>query len=160
MTLTDDWDDIATKTIPITNHVRVPLITRVTGNLYMGGCLDETRLPSDFGLVIAAYQSEKYTLGENTRRFDYEMLDGPDVPAKEQLEHAARTVLTHMSASPDSKVLIHCQAGLNRSALITVYTMWTAGWSIASAIELLRLRRSEWVLYNNDFHDFLTGLDD
>jgi len=48
-------------------------------------------------------------------------------------------------------VLIRCQAGVNRSGLVIALTLMLAGYEPAAAIELIREQRSPAVLSNNDF---------
>jgi hypothetical protein len=53
------------------------------------------------------------------------------------------------------RVLIRCQAGLNRSGLLTALVLMLAGMDAAEAIRLIRSRRSEVALFNDDFVDWL-----
>jgi hypothetical protein len=53
------------------------------------------------------------------------------------------------------RVLIRCQAGLNRSGLIMALVLMRAGFDADSAIELIRERRSEYALFNRCFVDYL-----
>lgn len=55
------------------------------------------------------------------------------------------------------KTLIRCQAGLNRSGLVTALVLMLDGLSPEEAITLLREKRHEYALCNDDFVDFLTG---
>lgn len=57
------------------------------------------------------------------------------------------------------KVLIRCQAGMNRSGLVTALVLMRANYTAAEAIALLREQRSEVVLFNNHFVDYLVSLD-
>ena len=52
-------------------------------------------------------------------------------------------------------VLIRCQAGLNRSGLVTALVLLQAGYSPAEAIKLIREKRSSLALFNNDFVHWL-----
>lgn len=53
------------------------------------------------------------------------------------------------------RVLIRCQAGLNRSGLVTTLVLMLDGYDAAEAIRLIRDRRSPWALCNNAFVDWL-----
>jgi len=53
------------------------------------------------------------------------------------------------------RVLIRCQAGLNRSGLVTALVLLLDGWDPADAIEEIRTRRSPWALCNQQFADWL-----
>jgi hypothetical protein len=52
-------------------------------------------------------------------------------------------------------VLIRCQAGVNRSGLVSALTLMYAGYSATDAIALLRERRSPFVLSNVEFEWWL-----
>src|SRR3954452_10984146 len=49
------------------------------------------------------------------------------------------------------RVLIRCQAGLNRSGLVTALVLMLEGYDAESAIALIRERRSSWALCNDQF---------
>ena len=53
------------------------------------------------------------------------------------------------------RVLIRCQAGMNRSSLVTCLVLMRDGWSAADAIALLRDKRSEYVLSNQHFLEYV-----
>jgi protein-tyrosine phosphatase len=53
------------------------------------------------------------------------------------------------------RVLIRCQAGLNRSGLVTALILIKDGLSPERAIALIRESRGEDALFNNNFHTWL-----
>ena len=53
------------------------------------------------------------------------------------------------------RVLIRCQAGLNRSGLVTALILMLDGYDAGDAIRLIRTQRSTWALCNNGFVDWL-----
>jgi hypothetical protein len=53
------------------------------------------------------------------------------------------------------RVLIRCQAGLNRSGLVTALVLMLDGWTARDAIRVIRERRAEVALVNDDFVDWL-----
>ena len=57
--------------------------------------------------------------------------------------------------SSGQQVLIRCQAGLNRSGLLTALVLMLAGWDAADAIRLIRAKRGQIALFNDDFVDWL-----
>jgi hypothetical protein len=57
------------------------------------------------------------------------------------------------------RVLVRCLAGLNRSGLIIALVMIMAGYSASDAIGHLRTVRSRNALCNQDFAQWLLGLD-
>ena len=56
------------------------------------------------------------------------------------------------------RVLIRCQAGLNRSGLVTTLTLMMAGYEPDEAIALIREHRAQVALFNNDFVDWLVNV--
>lgn len=60
----------------------------------------------------------------------------------------------HRWASGD-QVLIRCQAGVNRSGLVTALVLMLAGYSPGDAIALIRRQRSRHVLSNRHFERWL-----
>jgi protein-tyrosine phosphatase len=57
------------------------------------------------------------------------------------------------------RVLIRCQAGMNRSGLVSALVLMRADYSAEDAIKLLRDKRSEVVLFNDAYVDYLIGLE-
>jgi protein-tyrosine phosphatase len=53
------------------------------------------------------------------------------------------------------KVLIRCQAGLNRSGLVMGLVLIRAGYTGAEALQLMRSGRSEWCVCNKSFEQYL-----
>ncbi len=49
------------------------------------------------------------------------------------------------------RVLVRCQAGVNRSGLVLALVLHNLGWKSADALAHLRTVRSPWVLSNSDF---------
>ena len=62
---------------------------------------------------------------------------------------------THSEWKRGKKVLVRCQAGWNRSGLVMALVLIREGYSAEEAIAMLRERRSEYALCNNDFVKFL-----
>jgi protein-tyrosine phosphatase len=56
-------------------------------------------------------------------------------------------------------VLIRCQAGMNRSSLITAMVLMKEGLSSDEAIDLIRKQRSEYCLSNQHFVEYLKNRD-
>lgn len=141
----------------------VPLIQRVLkleeydggGDLWQGGCINGLRLPEDFDYVLSLYPWGKYILGPNTERTEITMYDSLD-QAADQAQELAASVVDWLRVG--AKVLIHCQAGLNRSGLITAVTLVKLGYSPSDAIDMLRKMRCSEVLCNRSFEDYVRGL--
>jgi hypothetical protein len=131
-----------------------PLITQIEGNLWNGGCMDGVPLPDDFKFVVSLYPWEKYKLGPDTERIEVTMYDSQD-QGFEQVEEIAEAVVKCVEAG---KTLVHCQAGLNRSALISATALIKMGRTPAEAISLIREKRSPMCLCNESFENWLGGL--
>lgn len=65
----------------------------------------------------------------------------------------------HRAWKQGDRVLIRCQAGINRSGLIMALVLMKEGYSSADAISLMRSKRSEYVLINKDFENLLHTID-
>jgi protein-tyrosine phosphatase len=134
-------------------HFKAPLFSHIEDNLYVGGCIDGVRLPDDFQTVVSLYQWERYALGPNTERVEVEMYDAGEIPDESQLHELADTV--NAALDRGGKVLVHCQAGLNRSNLVTALALIKRGRTPEQAIALLREKRSPVVLCNRAFSRWL-----
>lgn len=53
------------------------------------------------------------------------------------------------------RVLVRCQAGLNRSGLVMAMVLILDGWEPGEAVALMRDRRSQFVLCNEEFDDWI-----
>lgn len=125
-----------------------PLFTEVGKNLWMGGC-PRGDAPQ-FDTIFDLYGGEYYDVRPHQVRVTCSMLDSPDVPPQELIERIALMVL---SAAHDGPTLVHCQAGLNRSGLITAVALKGRGHT--DPIGHLREARSPAVLCNKAFEAFL-----
>lgn len=130
-----------------------PLISHIEDNLYVGGCINGVRLSDDFQTVVSLYKWERYILGPNTERAEFTMYDDPTTLPSEQLHEIADLAVAALDRG--GKVLIHCQAGLNRSNLITALALMKRGRTATEAITLLREKRSPVVLCNQTFESWL-----
>lgn len=61
----------------------------------------------------------------------------------------------HARWTAGDRVLIRCQAGLNRAGLVTALVLMLDGLTAAEAIALMRSRRSQHVLFNASFVQWL-----
>lgn len=139
-------------------HFSAPLISHIEDNLYVGGCIDGVRLDDAWQTVVSLYRWERYSLGADTERVEVEMYDAGEIPDVQQLHDLAETVVAALNRG--GKVLVHCQAGLNRSNLVTALALMKRGRTAQEAIALLRDRRSPVVLCNRAFSRWLVSLAD
>jgi len=63
----------------------------------------------------------------------------------------------HERWASGDRVLVRCQAGLNRSGLVTALVLVLAGWEPAEAIRHIRAQRSPHALFNRDFVRWLVA---
>ena len=66
--------------------------------------------------------------------------------------------IAHRDWKAGKKVLVRCQAGINRSGLIMALVLIRDGMSAAKAIELMRSKRARSVLRNETFEKWLLAL--
>jgi hypothetical protein len=134
------------------SYFDVPLISHVQdGLLWAGGVRDGVRLPDDFQYVISLYTVQRYDIGPRTIRREYLMYDADDIPT---MTHRIADVVNDC-LSKGVKTLVHCQAGLNRSALVVATAMIKRGWEPAVAVKYLRDARSPLVLCNPIFEEWI-----
>lgn len=136
-------------------HFKVSLISEILPGLWQGGCIDNVELPHDFDMVISLYPWEQYKLGPNTERMEITAYDSHDVP-----DVILGVELAHARWKAGQKVLIHCQAGLNRSGLTAAQVLMKEGYTAQEAIDMLRTSRCSAVLCNRTFEKHLLELDD
>jgi protein-tyrosine phosphatase len=131
----------------------VPYMTHVVGNLWTGGCAQGLVVPKHIEHLVSLYPWEEYRAKHTLKsKLTVRMYDSNDLPNPLEVESVAAWVAGRMHAGP---TLLHCQAGLNRSALIAVATLTLWGYSAADAIALLREKRSPAVLCNKTFETWL-----
>ena len=68
--------------------------------------------------------------------------------------------MAHKDWKSGKRVLIRCQAGLNRSGIVMALVLIRDGYSPEEAITVMREKRSEAVLCNRHFVDYLLGLNE
>ena len=86
--------------------------------------------------------------------------DAPDYPILQLHSRAVKTFMDHVLAEPDAKVLIHCMAGVNRSAaLVLAYTSYHEDIEVRRAkflhIYEHVLKQRPIILINDSFYDQL-----
>ncbi len=130
----------------------VPFISQIDGNLWQGGCEDGLVLPTFIKHLISLYPWEAYTVGHQlSSALEVRMYDSED-QAFDQVDAIAAWVKSCMADGP---VLLHCQAGLNRSSLVAGRVLMMNGMEGWQAIKLLRERRSPACLCNPSFERWL-----
>ena len=143
----------------------VQLYSEILPALWQGGTEDvdsiyhgQKRLPSmgdprpfDAVVSLCAYTQP---VGWLVKEFRYAFTDGPVEPeVYQQAELVADWA--HKEWKSGSRVLIRCQAGLNRSGLITALVLIKEGMSSEQVIELIRKKRGQFALSNKHFVAYL-----
>jgi len=130
-----------------------PLISRIDDTLWQGGCINGVSLGGRFKHVISLYPWERYRIDDKVESFtEVKLYDGPVVPDEEQLYHLARWI---NMCRKHGTTLVHCQAGLNRSALLAGLALVLEGNDPDDVITQLRASRCPAVLCNKKFEGWL-----
>jgi protein tyrosine phosphatase len=137
----------------------VPFISQITDNIWQGGCDEDNlhlHLPKFFKSLVSLYPWERYKVerGQLLNEVYVTMYDSLE-QSFEQVEVLAALVNQFRLQGP---VLVHCQAGLNRSSLIVARSLMLQGMSADEAISKLRTSRSPACLCNPTFEDYLHSL--
>ena len=138
--------------------LRMPFMTQVEDNLWHGGVETGLVLPDFIDHVVSLYPWEAYTAQhEPTSVLMVTMYDSLE-QGFEQVDDIARWV---NAARKTGTVLVHCQAGLNRSSLVVARALMLSGEveSGQEAIDLLRRRRDPAVLCNPVFEEWIRAHD-
>ncbi|WP_301119855.1 protein-tyrosine phosphatase family protein [Mycolicibacterium fortuitum] len=131
------------------NHTfDVPYMTKVADNLWQGGCTAGLRLPRDIHHLVSLYLRERYETNNTRTELYVTMYDSED----QRLDQVDRIAQWVNDCRDDGPVLVHCQAGLNRSSLIVARALHIReGWPGERIIAHLRAKRSPAVLCNPAF---------
>lgn len=134
----------------------VPFISEIADNLWLGGCEDGLVLPDFIDHVVSLYPWESYEVRHPlTSRTEVRMLDSVD-QGFDQVDELAAWVNECRATGP---VLVHCQAGLNRSSLVAGRALMLDGATADEAIDTIRRRRSPACLCNPSFERWLREVD-
>jgi hypothetical protein len=145
----------------------VPLFTQITDELWVGGtpaenleCLwewddeDEMTEPR-FDAILCLYPWEPYSVPEGVIKREVALYDALE-QALDQVDELADQIDSWIASSGAGSVLVHCQAGLNRSNLVVArYLIKHKGMTPNEAISLLREKRHQEVLCNSHFESWL-----
>lgn len=127
--------------------------TRDDDTINYGRSLDSTYATEGFDAVVTLYAwANPMSWGVEELRFGFGDGTMDHVDVNRVLE-TAKWALARWAEG--KRVLIRCQAGLNRSGLITALVLMLAGHSAEEAIILIREQRCEVALCNGNFVDWL-----
>lgn len=143
--------------LPDGRHINIPLISHIADNLYVGGCMHGVDLGDFFSHVFSMYKWEQYKVAPATKVHTVTMYDGHNGVDKAEIDDLATRVVKALDAG--GNVLVHCQAGINRSNLVAAAALMKKfDYSAEDAIALLRHKRSPLVLANRTFEKYLLGV--
>ena len=131
----------------------VPFASEIDDNLWQGGCTNGLVLPPQIQHLVSLYPWERYTVNhELDSSVTVRMYDSHGGADRRQVDALGRWVHAARATGP---VLVHCQAGLNRSSLVVVAALVHGGLDVGDAIALVRERRSGACLCNKSFERML-----
>jgi len=130
----------------------VPFISEIAPHLWQGGCQDGLPLPARIRHVVSLYPRERYEAGhELDSMVEVRMRDNAG-QGMDQIPVLAAWVNACRKTGP---VLVHCQAGLNRSSLVTATALMLEGATADAAVALIREKRSPACLCNPAFEQWV-----
>jgi protein-tyrosine phosphatase len=134
--------------------IDVPVISQIADDLWQGGVVNGFILPWHIQHLVSLYWVESYRVQHGISScLSVRMYDSLE-QSFEQVDAIARWVNTCRQTGP---VLVHCQAGLNRSGLVVARAMILAGdvGGPFEAISRIRSKRSPACLCNPAFEEWL-----
>lgn len=136
----------------------------IVPGLYQGGVLRQIHTCQDGGFDIVVtlapgYLPDLLRVHREAQDIHIPIMDSPEVA-----EDALHGLAQHLNRALDAgkRVLVRCEAGLNRSGLVVALTLIERGMTPREAIDLIRERRDKWALCNRAFNDYLlkqTGVE-
>ena len=137
--------------------------------LWLGGTHDEHDMrwgrpnhelppigPEDFDTIITMYAWAR-PADWFVKEIRFGIYDGDMSDFDAASLHEIVTI-AHRDWKAGKKVLVRCQAGINRSGLVMALVLIRDGMSAAKAIELMRSKRARSVLRNETFEKWLLAL--
>lgn len=127
----------------------------IKGRLWQSGSVDKDELPHE--VIINLTHDDPYMHFRDYNRIYLKMplIDGDITEVDvEAVEHLVDLAVHYVNAG--RKVLVHCNAGLNRSGLVCAMILCKINKMTGKqAIETLRIARSPYVLCNDSFSQWI-----
>lgn len=112
----------------------------------------------EFDLVVSCFRRPGAGPDQSVPHYECPIPDGVlDIEGEHHVLDAALLVLD--AAGHGKRTLVRCQAGYNRSALIVATTLMMMEMTAQQAIDLVRICRSPYALFNESFVDLLHHWD-
>lgn len=132
--------------------------SEIVPGLYQGGVINQMSTTEGFDVVVSLipYDLDDWLqCHDGGERIDIPMFDSPDLANADELRDIASIIADCVGQG--QRVLVRCEAGLNRSGLVVALALMAMGMDARSSIDLIREKRSKWALCNRAFHDWLVG---
>jgi len=116
--------------------------------------------PGDnFDVVVSMYRRPGHESASNIEHHEITFPDGSlNLTVLQRAARAARIVSRRHREG--ARVLVRCQAGLNRASFVTGLALIDLGYTGTDAVQIIRARRSPWALCNDNYATFLTEGDE
>lgn len=137
----------------------VPFMNEIIPGLWQGGCQNGLQLPHFIKHVVSLYPWEQYQVKHEIDSYLTVRVYDSEAQDTSQLDSVAQWVADLLK---DGKpILVHCQAGLNRSSYVVAKALLLAGKveTGQEAINLLRENRSPACLCNPTFEEAILAND-
>lgn len=151
-----------------------PLWSEILPNLWQGGTHDNDVIgddtyakpftmqkafitPEHFDTVVTLYQYAN-PVDWFVKEYRYCVYDW-NIEHMDIRELHNTAKFAHAEWKSGKKTLIRCQAGLNRSGLVMALVLMLEGYTASEAITLIRSRRAEYALFNEEFEKYLLNLN-
>jgi len=149
-------DPLTQRLTGYSNHggfwIDVPYMTELVPGFWFGGCESGLVLPDYIKHIVSLYPWKSYDIRHDiSSALAVTMYDSNDQAAG-QVPAIAAWVNECRKTGP---VLVHCQAGLNRSSLVACSALMLNGLTADEAIVLVREKRSPVCLCNPAFERWL-----
>ena len=131
--------------------IELALFSRIAPSIWMGGCPVDS-IPPGTRFIVNLYPWGEYSVPEGITVTKSWFQDVHEMPDIDELIALACWVSTVRRIGT---VLINCQAGLNRSGLVTALSLMVDGASAGDAIDHIRACRHPLVLCNSTFEAWL-----
>ena len=145
------------------NHFPQALYSQILPGLWQGGTRDHdvvgSRNPqpvtkAEFDTVVTCYGSAS-PADWGVREYRLGFYDGDMRDFDPMVDLLPLVAQAHQDWKSGKKVLIRCQAGLNRSGLVMALVLMRDGYSPEEAIDLIRAQRGPDALFNRTFTKWL-----
>jgi hypothetical protein len=136
-----------------------PLISRIHLDLWMGGVHPDYYLPEWVDHLFNMHPWQTYRIDHQLRTHVQVRCSDSRDPGllPQQVLHLGRYVWECATQGP---TVVHCQAGMNRSGLITASALMAGGLSLQEAVCLIRRYRNTNCLFNGHFVEMLEGIEE